>query len=85
MRRFELFFLIFSAAGACVVSAVFGWLERALAGFGCFYTEPTGGAKCSHIPFDPFQIGFWDTLGLLSIPWTLTLIFFAADNHRRAQ
>ena len=68
-----------------MVSTVSGWLELALAGFGCFYTEPIGGAKCSHLPFDPFWIGFWDTLGLLSIPWTLAFIFFAADNHRRAQ
>ncbi len=85
MRRFELWFLMISAVAACPASAVVGWLNLALASFGCFYTAPIGGAKCSHMSSSPFWAGFWDTLGLLSLPWTLVLIFFVANNRRRTQ
>ena len=86
MRRFELLSLIILAAVACSASAVAGYSNAGLAAFGCFYTFPIGGAKCANVDgTGPFWIGFYDTLGLFSIPWTLALIFFLISNRRRAQ
>ena len=67
---------------ACSASAVLGWLDLALAKFGCFYTEPIGGAKCAHLSTAPFWVGFYDSLGFFSIPWTLVLIFYLVSNGR---
>ena len=72
------------AAAAFVAAAATGYANVGMAAFGCFYTPPIGGAKCADLPGpDPFRVGFYDALGLFSIPWTLMLALFLISHNRR--